>query len=183
MYLNNWEDCFHLFTGLLSFITFSAGLILSSPSHIPILFWFSLFAPVLVPLCMYLLFFSVIGALYAIGMALQWLKNPKARLHAAFPTELHETHDFSDGFRYESIVDSLPTYLYEQKPADDNCTCPICKEEVQQDDVMALLPVCVHSFHKTCLVPWLMSTSMTCPICRCRVDQEIPREVVIFSDY
>lgn len=181
MYLHSWEDWFHFSTGFLAFITFCTGLILSSPSHIPILFWFSVFAPILIPFCMYALFFSVIGALYAIGKTLQWLKHPKARLHA-FPVELHESCDLSDGFHYESIFHSLPTYLYEKKPKDDDCTCPVCKEEVQQGEVMALVPVCVHSFHMTCIVQWLV-TSMTCPICRSRIDQEIPREVVIFSEY
>jgi Ring finger domain len=181
MYLHSWEDWFHFSTGFLALITFSAGLILSSPSHIPILFWFSVFAPLLVPLCMYVLLFAVIGALYVMGKALQWWENSKVRLHT-FPAELRDAHDLSDGFHYKSIFYSVLTYLYEKKPKDEDCACPICKEEVQQGDVMTLLPICVHSFHKACIVPWLM-TSMTCPICRCRVEQEIPREVVFFSEY
>ncbi|KAJ4782000.1 RING-H2 finger protein ATL32 [Rhynchospora pubera] len=181
MCLHNWEDWFHFFTGFVAFITFSAGLVLSSPSQVPILFWFSLFAPVLVPLCMYLLFFSGIGALYAIGKTLLWLKYPKGQVHN-FPAEIYEAPDISDGFHYESILESLPKYSYQKQPKDSDSTCSICKEEVQLGEVMALLPVCVHLFHKTCIDPWLV-TNMTCPICRCRVDQEIPREVLVFSEY
>ncbi|KAG6869114.1 hypothetical protein C0993_001679 [Termitomyces sp. T159_Od127] len=46
-------------------------------------------------------------------------------------------------------------------------TCPICITDFEEGDDLRLLP-CEgkHRFHKTCVDPWLLELSSSCPICR-----------------
>lgn len=46
-------------------------------------------------------------------------------------------------------------------------TCPICIMDFEEGDDLRLLP-CEgkHRFHKTCVDPWLLELSSSCPICR-----------------
>ncbi|EFJ50253.1 hypothetical protein VOLCADRAFT_58539, partial [Volvox carteri f. nagariensis] len=48
--------------------------------------------------------------------------------------------------------------------------CPVCTEVLQVGDEVQLLP-CKHSYHATCLAPWLEQNN-SCPICR----QELPTD-------
>lgn len=46
-------------------------------------------------------------------------------------------------------------------------TCPICIMDFEEGDDLRLLP-CEgkHRFHQTCVDPWLLQLSSSCPICR-----------------
>jgi hypothetical protein len=46
-------------------------------------------------------------------------------------------------------------------------TCPICIVDFEEGDDLRLLP-CEgnHRFHQTCVDPWLLELSSSCPICR-----------------
>jgi hypothetical protein len=46
-------------------------------------------------------------------------------------------------------------------------TCPICIMDFEEGDDLRLLP-CEgkHRFHQTCVDPWLLELSSSCPICR-----------------
>ncbi|KAG6897892.1 hypothetical protein C0992_009376 [Termitomyces sp. T32_za158] len=46
-------------------------------------------------------------------------------------------------------------------------TCPICIMDFEEGDDLRVLP-CEgkHRFHKTCVDPWLLELSSSCPICR-----------------
>lgn len=68
----------------------------------------------------------------------------------------------------QETIDSYPTVVVGGRgwkiQQDDN-TCPICLCEYDHDDVLKILPECVHRFHRDCLVVWLRLKD-TCPICR-----------------
>lgn len=46
-----------------------------------------------------------------------------------------------------------------------NTACPICTESFTFGQGLRVLP-CRHQFHPTCVDPWLLQRSSTCPMCR-----------------
>lgn len=44
-------------------------------------------------------------------------------------------------------------------------SCPICIDNIDDDDYIRLLPVCEHYFHKKCIDKWF-KTNDSCPCCR-----------------
>jgi len=59
------------------------------------------------------------------------------------------------------IRESLTVVTPRGAQCDDQCI--ICMEKFGQQEIIVL--PCVHSFHKTCMDPWLDEKS-TCPVCR-----------------
>lgn len=52
-------------------------------------------------------------------------------------------------------------------------TCTICQDDLREGERVRAVRACQHTFHATCLDPWLLSKG-TCPMCRgevIRVDQ------------
>ncbi|URD75317.1 Zinc finger, C3HC4 type (RING finger) [Musa troglodytarum] len=45
-------------------------------------------------------------------------------------------------------------------------SCVICMEEFVSGEELWVLPRCKHLFHGKCIKRWLLSPSMTCPVCR-----------------
>ena len=60
-------------------------------------------------------------------------------------------------------LDLLPVTKYTSGSGLSTC-CSVCIEDFERGDQVCLLP-CEHSFHKSCIFPWL-STNPTCPNCR-----------------
>ncbi|PTB67371.1 hypothetical protein BBK36DRAFT_1096146, partial [Trichoderma citrinoviride] len=50
-------------------------------------------------------------------------------------------------------------------PPAENAGCSICTEDFKEGEDMRVLP-CNHKFHPTCIDPWLVNVSGTCPLCR-----------------
>ena len=46
-----------------------------------------------------------------------------------------------------------------------NTVCPICTERFRHAQDLRQLP-CSHQFHPSCVDPWLLNRSSTCPLCR-----------------
>ncbi|KAK1275100.1 hypothetical protein QJS04_geneDACA010113 [Acorus gramineus] len=44
--------------------------------------------------------------------------------------------------------------------------CVICLEDLRIGDRCRILPNCRHEFHDPCIVRWLKTRAVTCPICR-----------------
>ncbi|KAJ4963311.1 hypothetical protein NE237_023250 [Protea cynaroides] len=66
-----------------------------------------------------------------------------------------------------SIMALLPTFIYkmsEKINGIDTTECSICLSSLEED-IVRLLPNCLHLFHAQCIDMWLFSHS-TCPICR-----------------
>jgi len=50
-------------------------------------------------------------------------------------------------------------------PHDEHLGCSICTEDFLVGEDVRVLP-CDHKFHPTCIDPWLINVSGTCPLCR-----------------
>lgn len=68
--------------------------------------------------------------------------------------EFSTLNDTCDGFGYDTV-------------------CAICLDSFLAGDVLRILPNCSHSFHQTCIDPWLIGSATTedivtsfCPTCR-----------------
>ncbi|KAK7866886.1 hypothetical protein R5R35_006047 [Gryllus longicercus] len=55
--------------------------------------------------------------------------------------------------------------------------CPVCLKEHEIGETVKVLP-CKHSFHGSCILPWLDKTS-TCPLCR----NELPTDDEEYENY
>ncbi|KAK8518505.1 hypothetical protein V6N13_027972 [Hibiscus sabdariffa] len=68
------------------------------------------------------------------------------------------------------LVQAFLTFYYstlkESRREKYNLECAICLGEFKDDDLLRLLTICCHVFHKKCVDLWLKSNK-TCPIC-CR---------------
>ncbi|KMT00194.1 hypothetical protein BVRB_1g020100 [Beta vulgaris subsp. vulgaris] len=65
------------------------------------------------------------------------------------------------------VVAAIPTMKFHRdafSSAEDS-QCSICLGEYQEKEVLRIMPKCGHSFHLSCIDPWLMKQS-TCPVCR-----------------
>ncbi|CAD5190340.1 unnamed protein product [Musa acuminata subsp. malaccensis] len=51
-------------------------------------------------------------------------------------------------------------------PQPDRESCTICIEEFVSGEELCMLPQCNHLFHGVCIQGWLLSPSLTCPVCR-----------------
>ena len=56
-----------------------------------------------------------------------------------------------------------PPYL---ATAPDETSCGICKEPINTDETIQIIPPCNHKFHADCIFPWLHMRKVTCPVCR-----------------
>jgi len=48
------------------------------------------------------------------------------------------------------------------------CECPICLCDIQPGDAIRCLPGCNHTFHRSCIDPWLVRRA-ECPLCKQQV--------------
>ncbi|KAE8657247.1 ATPase family associated with various cellular activities (AAA) [Hibiscus syriacus] len=75
------------------------------------------------------------------------------------------------------LIQTFPTFYYstvkEFRSEKYGLECAICLEEFNDDDMLRLLTICCHVFHKGCVDLWLESHK-TCPVCRGELD--VPRK-------
>lgn len=60
----------------------------------------------------------------------------------------------------------------------EKLTCAICMGEFQVNDVLLLMPGCLHRFHKPCIETWLKQ-SRKCPVSAPRVPLHILYHILI----
>ncbi|MBA0881539.1 hypothetical protein Goshw_002247 [Gossypium schwendimanii] len=87
-----------------------------------------------------------------------------------------DTANKSNGLDPE-LVQAFPTFYYstvkEFRREKYGLECAICLGEFVDDDMLRLLTICCHVFHKECVDLWLESNK-TCPVCRGELD--VPRK-------
>lgn len=59
----------------------------------------------------------------------------------------------------------IPSVLF---PGGKEVTCAVCQEDLQTGVKIVTLPECQHSFHDTCIRPWIEKNN-NCPVCRRQV--------------
>ena len=88
----------------------------------------------------------------------------------------------------ESMEDSVPMYSASDKflkslkdkevqfksfESDKvNCSCTICLEEFESDDLVIQQPCCKNILHAKCLTTWLSDCNHVCPICRFEFEKD-----------
>lgn len=75
----------------------------------------------------------------------------------------------------ETIIGSLPTFVFKQDPKARIIECTVCLSNLEEGEMIRILPNCKHNFHVACIDTWL-STNSTCPVCRTEVE---PPQVVV----
>ncbi|XP_021860549.1 RING-H2 finger protein ATL66 [Spinacia oleracea] len=65
------------------------------------------------------------------------------------------------------VVAAIPTMRFHKDAfsSTEDPQCSICLGDYQEKEVLRIMPKCGHSFHLSCIDPWLMKQS-TCPVCR-----------------
>ncbi|XP_042477716.1 RING-H2 finger protein ATL40-like [Macadamia integrifolia] len=71
-----------------------------------------------------------------------------------------------NGGLHPSVIAALPTFIYKKPNQINTITeCSICLSSLEEEEMVRLLPNCLHVFHAQCIDRWL-SSQTTCPICR-----------------
>ncbi|XP_062227632.1 E3 ubiquitin-protein ligase EL5-like [Phragmites australis] len=102
------------------------------------------------------------------------------------------THDAQLGLSMEDIA-ALPTFTYRARAASASphggggngrrsgskgmaatVECVVCLQEMEDGDVVRVLPSCRHFFHGRCIDAWLCAHS-SCPVCRAHPEPERAR--------
>ncbi|KAK6942721.1 Zinc finger, RING-type [Dillenia turbinata] len=68
----------------------------------------------------------------------------------------------------EKVLKKIPIVAYSSEKdifRVDQVECVVCLGELEDGDLVRLLPVCKHAFHVSCIDKWFMARS-SCPICR-----------------
>lgn len=67
------------------------------------------------------------------------------------------------------ILETIPILSYSKKKGllfhADQSECAVCLAELEDDDIVRLLPSCHHAFHITCIDEWFVGHT-NCPVCR-----------------
>lgn len=58
---------------------------------------------------------------------------------------------------------NMNSILHESVCKPINITCVTCSKDIQDD--IYIIPVCMHEFHKQCLLSWFRSGKCNCPRC------------------
>lgn len=89
------------------------------------------------------------------------------------PSDQHHLNGLSP-----SLINSLPTYVYQKEAGVDSLDCAVCLSGIHQEEIIKRLPFCTHLFHKDCIDKWLGFHS-TCPVCRMVVNLDLKKETTI----
>lgn len=77
------------------------------------------------------------------------------------------------------IISSLPMFVFKQKDVGDvevtAIECTVCLSNIENEEMVRLLPNCKHTFHAECIDKWFGSHS-TCPICRTEAEPRLQPE-------
>lgn len=81
------------------------------------------------------------------------------------------------------MVAAIPTMKFHRDAfsSTEDPQCTICLGDYQEKEVLRIMPKCGHSFHLSCIDPWLMKQS-TCPVCRLPLEHSCDPKRVRLDD-
>ncbi|XAR54731.1 hypothetical protein NMG60_11029996 [Bertholletia excelsa] len=65
----------------------------------------------------------------------------------------------------EKVLATIPIVNYKATKVAEQDECAVCLGELEEGEVVRLLPACRHPFHVSCIDQWFMAHS-SCPLCR-----------------
>ncbi|XP_050122853.1 RING-H2 finger protein ATL52-like isoform X2 [Malus sylvestris] len=76
----------------------------------------------------------------------------------------------------EKVLNTIPILTYSMEDGEifrmDQSECVICLGDLEDGDLVRLMPSCKHVFHNPCIETWFMGHS-NCPVCRSAIDVPI----------
>lgn len=98
---------------------------------------------------------------------------PPRNRNAALPMTLEEIEEISP-LRCAGLNNTkTDNEINQEYERPDNCV--ICCDIFNKNELHRTLP-CLHTFHATCIDPWLLRSSGACPICKKHVKPILPQE-------
>ncbi|XP_047312448.1 RING-H2 finger protein ATL32-like [Impatiens glandulifera] len=83
-----------------------------------------------------------------------------------------------------SLVESFPTFSFSEikdrkigNAAAASLECAVCLNELDDGEILRLLPKCGHVFHRDCIDNWIVSHN-TCPVCRTDLSKKNTARIV-----
>lgn len=72
----------------------------------------------------------------------------------------------------EKVLEKIPILLFSVVKRDmDQEECVVCLGELEDEDMVRLLPNCKHAFHVPCIDQWF-ATHTSCPLCRSPIQEQ-----------
>lgn len=68
----------------------------------------------------------------------------------------------------EAAINSLPIFLHQNTTTtttEDHHQCCICLCSFEENEMVKVIPICMHFYHSQCVDEWLQSRAI-CPLCR-----------------
>merc|ERR1719321_1195117 len=62
-------------------------------------------------------------------------------------------------------IEKLPTEIW---CCAETTECSICLHDLAVGEIVRTLPICGHTFHKSCIDLWVLRRA-DCPLCKCKV--------------
>ncbi|KAL2554403.1 RING-H2 finger protein ATL51-like [Forsythia ovata] len=77
----------------------------------------------------------------------------------------------------KKVLETIPVMAYSslKKRNVDQSECAVCLGEMEDEDLVRLLPKCKHAFHFPCIDQWLVA-HINCPVCRSAIVPVVEEE-------
>ncbi|XP_021717569.1 RING-H2 finger protein ATL66-like [Chenopodium quinoa] len=96
--------------------------------------------------------------------------------------DVEQPEQRTDGLEPFAVA-AIPTMKFHRDAfnSTEDLQCSICLGDYQEKEVLRIMPKCCHSFHLSCIDPWLMK-QCTCPVCRLPLKQRCDPKPVRSDD-
>ncbi|KAK9124049.1 hypothetical protein Sjap_013651 [Stephania japonica] len=100
--------------------------------------------------------------------------------NSAVPQLNQQIGETGNELHKKKLVESIPIVTYSKSKDGqfrvDHNECAVCLGELEEEEMVRLMPSCRHAFHAACIDQWFSSRS-NCPVCRSPIVEEQRMEV------